>query len=98
MIHVLAFITTQPGKREEVLTAFRANMPACHAEDGCIEYGPAIDAATGTPTKYGDDTFVVIEKWESPAHLAAHAASPEAFLKLPSAHAVHTPPTPPTRS
>lgn len=75
MIHVLAFITTQPGKREEVLTAFRANMPACHAEEGCIEYGPAIDAATGTPTKYGDDTFVVIEKWESPAHLAAHAAS-----------------------
>ena len=30
---------------------------------------------TGTPTKYGDDTFVVIEKWESPAHLKAHAES-----------------------
>lgn len=75
MIHVLAFITTKPGKRDEVLAAFRANMPAVHAEAGCIEYGPAIDATTGTPTKYGDDTFVVIEKWESPAHLAAHAAS-----------------------
>jgi quinol monooxygenase YgiN len=76
MIHVLAFITTQPGKREEVLAHFRANMPNCHAEEGCIEYGPAIDASTGSPAKFGDDTFVVIEKWESPAHLAAHAASP----------------------
>jgi quinol monooxygenase YgiN len=76
MIHVLAIITTKPGKREEVLAAFRANVPAVHAEAGCIEYGPAIDAPTGTPTKFGDDTFVVIEKWESADHLKAHAASP----------------------
>ena len=75
MIHVLAFITAKPGKRGEILAAFKANMPAVHAEEGCIEYGPAIDASTGTPTKYGDDTFVVIEKWESAKHLAAHAAS-----------------------
>ena len=27
MIHVLAIITTKPGKRDEVLAAFRANMP-----------------------------------------------------------------------
>jgi len=26
--------------------------------------------------KYGPDTFVVIEKWESLDHLKAHAASP----------------------
>ena len=44
MIHVLAIITTLPGKRDEVLAHFRANMPAVHAEDGCIEYGPVIDA------------------------------------------------------
>ena len=44
MIHILAMITTKPGQRETVLEAFRANMPAVHAEDGCIEYGPAIDA------------------------------------------------------
>jgi quinol monooxygenase YgiN len=76
MIHVLAIITAKPGKREEVLAAFRANMPAVHAEAGCIEYGPVIDAPTGTPTKFGDDTFVVIEKWETADHLKAHAASP----------------------
>ncbi len=75
MIHVLAFITAKPGKRAEILAAFHANIPAVHAEAGCIEYGPAVDA-DGSPTKYGDDTFVVIEKWESPDHLKAHAASP----------------------
>src|SRR5713101_9481450 len=78
MIHVLAIITAKPGKREEVLAAFRANMPAVHAEQGCIEYGPAVDAeGIGSfQAKLGPDTFVVIEKWESPDALKAHAASP----------------------
>jgi quinol monooxygenase YgiN len=75
MIHVLAIITAKPGMREAILTEFRANMPAVHAENGCIEYGPAIDTAS-SPAKFGDDTFVVIEKWESPEALKAHAASP----------------------
>src|ERR1700730_2699558 len=44
MIHVLAIITAKAGQRDKILTAFRANMPAVHAEAGCIEYGPAIDA------------------------------------------------------
>ncbi len=30
--------------REKILEAFHANMPAVHAEQGCIEYGPAADA------------------------------------------------------
>ncbi len=78
MIHVIAIITAKPGQRGHILAAFHANMPAVHAEQGCIEYGPAVDAAGmgGFQTKFGDDTFVVIEKWESPAALAAHAASP----------------------
>src|SRR5258708_35526043 len=74
MIHVLAVITTKPGKRAEVLEAFHANIPAVHAEAGCIEYGPVVDAPN-SPAKSGDDTFVVEEKWESPDHLKAHAAS-----------------------
>jgi quinol monooxygenase YgiN len=76
MIHVLAIITAKPGKRDEVLGHFRANMPAVHAEAGCIEYGPVIDAEGGAGAKYGPDTFVVIEKWESLDHLGAHARSP----------------------
>ena len=78
MIHVLAMITAKPGMRETILTAFRANMPAVHAEKGCIEYGPAIDTegAGGIQTKLGSDSFVVVEKWESLDDLKAHGASP----------------------
>jgi quinol monooxygenase YgiN len=78
MIHVLAIITAKPGKRDEILAAFRANMPAVQAEKGCIEYGPACDAdgAGGIQTKLGPDTFVAIEKWASLEDLKAHAAAP----------------------
>ncbi len=43
MLHVIAFITTKPGMREAVLREFRANVPAVRAEEGCIEYAPAVD-------------------------------------------------------
>ena len=78
MIHVLAIITANPGQREKVLEAFRANVPAVRAEAGCIEYGAAVDAeGVGSfQTKFGPDTFVVIEKWESAAALKGHAAAP----------------------
>jgi quinol monooxygenase YgiN len=78
MIHVIAIITAKSGNRAQILEAFHANMPAVHAEAGCIEYGPAADAegAGGFQTKFGEDTFLVIEKWESLDHLKAHAASP----------------------
>jgi len=78
MIHVLAIITAKPGQRDTILAAFRANMPAVHAEAGCIEYAPAVDAegAGAIQTKLGPDTFVAVEKWESLDALKAHAAAP----------------------
>ena len=78
MIHVLAMITAKPGLRGAILDAFRANVPAVRAEAGCIEYGAGVDADTGLglQTKFGADTFVVVEKWESIDALKAHAAAP----------------------
>jgi quinol monooxygenase YgiN len=78
MIHVIAVITAKPGKRSEVLAAFNANVPAVRAEKGCIEYGAAVDAQPALPiqTRYGDDAFVAVEKWESLEALKAHAAAP----------------------
>jgi quinol monooxygenase YgiN len=77
MIHVVAIITAKPGQRGAVLDAFRANVPAVHAEAGCIEYGATVDADAGAfQTKFGADTFVVVEKWASIDALKAHAASP----------------------
>ena len=78
MIHVIAVVTAKPGKRESILQHFRANVPAVRAEKGCIEYGAALDADPALPiqAKYGADTFVVIEKWESMDALKAHGAAP----------------------
>ena len=78
MVHVLAVITAKPGRRAEVLAAFQANVPAVHAEDGCIEYGATVDAeAVGDfQTRFGEDTFVVVEKWASLDALKVHTAAP----------------------
>jgi quinol monooxygenase YgiN len=78
MIHVVAIITANAGQRDAVLQMFRANVPAVHAEEGCIEYGAAVDTAGfgGFQTEFGPDTFVVIEKWASAGALKAHAAAP----------------------
>ena len=78
MIHVIATIELTEGAREKFLTEFHRIISIVRDEDGCIEYGPAIDAeGLGSfQTKFGPDTFVVIEKWRDAAALKAHAASP----------------------
>lgn len=78
MVHVLAMVTAKPGQRAALLEAFRANVPAVRAEQGCIEYGAAVDAhdPPAFQTAFGPDTVIVIEKWESIEALKAHAASP----------------------
>ena len=78
MIHVIAVITARPGMRDSILREFRTNVPAVKAERGCIEYGAAVDIESGPgfQKKYGPDTFVAIEKWESLDALKAHAAAP----------------------
>ena len=78
MIRVVAIITANPGRRDELLTAFRANVPNVHAEKGCIEYAGHIDAATVGPfqTDFGPDSLVVLESWESPEALRDHVAAP----------------------
>jgi quinol monooxygenase YgiN len=78
MIRVVAVITAKPGRREELLALFRANMPAVHAEQGCIEYQPFVDAGGGIPfqTPVGPDVLVILETWASAEALKAHAAAP----------------------
>lgn len=63
MIRVVAVITAKPGRRDEILAAFRANVPAVRAEKGCIEYAGHVDAAGIGPfqAKFGPDAFVVLE-------------------------------------
>jgi quinol monooxygenase YgiN len=77
-VHVVAVITAKPGQRAALLDMFRANVPNVLAEDGCIEYQATIDAEGlgAIQTRFGDDTFVVIEKWASLDALKTHAAAP----------------------
>jgi quinol monooxygenase YgiN len=78
MIRVVAIVTAKPGRREELLKLFRANMPAVHAEDGCVEYAPFVDAqgCESFQTPVGPDAFVVLETWASVEALNAHRAAP----------------------
>ena len=79
MIRVVAILTAKPGRRVELLKLFRANMPAVHAEQGCVEYQPFVDADAGFggfQAPVGADAFVVLETWESADALKAHAAAP----------------------
>ncbi len=77
MIHVIATVELKEGKREAFLAAFHELMPKVHAEDGCIEYGPAIDTETDIPVQGAlrADVAVILEKWESLDHLKAHLAA-----------------------
>lgn len=78
MIHVVAVITAKPGQRARILEAFRANRAAVLAEEGCIEYDATVDAQGMLASRgtFGEDTFVVIEKWATLDALKAHAAAP----------------------
>lgn len=77
MIHVIAIITTIPGKRAEVLNEFSQVIPVVHEEEGCIEYQPVTDLedAGDMQSVLGEDSFIVVEKWSSLACLQAHGTS-----------------------
>jgi quinol monooxygenase YgiN len=78
MIHVLATVTLNPGTRDAFLKVFKANVPNVLAEDGCLEYGAAVDADTdlSIQVELGPDVVVVVEKWRDVAALKAHSVAP----------------------
>jgi quinol monooxygenase YgiN len=64
---VTAVFHPTDGKKEELVKALQATIPAVHEEDGCLLY--AIHDAD-------DGTITMIEKWTSPELLATHAKGP----------------------
>jgi quinol monooxygenase YgiN len=76
MIHVIATIELNPGKRDQFLKVFHALMPKVQAEAGCIEYGPAVDLNTGISVQMPqrDNTVTIIEKWQDLPALKKHLA------------------------
>jgi quinol monooxygenase YgiN len=71
---VIATIETAPGRREDFLSAFQELVPDVRAEEGCLEYGPAIDlpAALADQPPARENVVTVIEKWASVAALRKH--------------------------
>ncbi|MFG0333737.1 MAG: putative quinol monooxygenase [Maioricimonas sp. JB049] len=78
MIHVIATIQLRPGTRERFLEEFHGIVPDVRAEAGCIEYGPAVNLATGISAQadVDENAVTVIEKWESVGHLEQHLQAP----------------------
>jgi quinol monooxygenase YgiN len=78
MINVVAVITMKPGQREAFLAAFKENVAAVHAEDGCIAYDAFVDAEGfgSFQAPFGPDAVVILERWASADALKAHARAP----------------------
>src|SRR3990167_10213170 len=78
MIYVIATIEVAEGKREEFVKAFRANLPNVLAEEGCLEYEPTVDLATGLKIQpdVRPHVVTVVEKWASLDALNAHLVAP----------------------
>lgn len=78
MLSVIAEIEIVEGKRDEFLNEFRKVVPLVLAEDGCVEYGPTLDAETDIPAQIPrrDHVVTIVEKWESLDALKAHLVAP----------------------
>ena len=75
---VIATIELCPDTREQFLYEFTQLVPEVRAENGCIEYGGAIDPATGLSAQVAirPDVVTVVEKWSSLDSLSAHRTAP----------------------
>ena len=77
MVYVIATLDLAPGKRSAFLAEFAKVVPLVHAEKGCIEYVPAVDADTdmASQARMGPDRLTIVERWESVDALRAHDTS-----------------------
>ena len=82
MIHVIATIELNVGCRDAFLGEFHHLAHQVLAEEGCVEYGAAIDIATSVAGQIPERPHVVtvVEKWESLEHLKKHLIAPHMGL------------------
>lgn len=78
MIHVIATVEVAAGKRDDFLAEFHKIVDTVRAEEGCLEYGPAVDARTDIDAQQAprQNVVTIVEKWESLDVLKAHLAAP----------------------
>ncbi len=77
MIIVIATVQCHAGQRDQFVAEFQQLVPSVLAEEGCIEYGPTVDADTSlTKQNVDPDRVTIVEKWESIEALEAHLVAP----------------------
>lgn len=78
MIHVLATIQIHHGRRRDFLAELGQIVPLVQAEEGCLEYGPAIEFESRIPVQAAPrpDVVTIIEKWRDIDALTAHLSQP----------------------
>lgn len=79
MLTVIAEIRTRPGAhhRQAVLDSFTRLMPTVLQEAGCHGYAPLIDHQANVSFQATNpDSIMMLEQWESVAHLEAHLNTP----------------------
>lgn len=77
MINVIATMKLNPGCRQAFIEVLKGIIGPIRAEEGCIEYLPAVDLETGISTQsHEEDRVVIIEKWASLDAFHGHRAVP----------------------
>ncbi len=78
-------LSCAPGQRAAFLKEFRALIPLVRAESGCIEYGAAVDIASGLAMQSAmrENVVTVVEKWTDLEALKKHLQAPHMVAYRP---------------
>lgn len=78
MILVVATIHLNAGQRAAFLAELSAIVDLVRAEEGCLEYAPAVEVESRIPVQAAPraDAVTIVEKWTSVEALARHLSAP----------------------
>ncbi len=77
MIQVIASISYDSSKSDELREILNWVVPLVHAEAGCRKYLPAVDCPMGLEIQETDaSVFPIVEEWDDEASLQAHLVAP----------------------
>lgn len=78
MIHVIATIELNDGKRDNFLAEMHQVVPKVLEEEGCLGYGPTVDVETNIDAQpdVRPNVVTMVESWESLEALEAHLIAP----------------------